>query len=128
MDFPGMRDFLARYQAQGQTGECRSARLLSAAVRLCDRTDPGAGGDRHREPRSQGPGQVTSASTRSRPIVGSIRYGPTGEWANPRIVYVQFQGIADKNLEQFRSAGKQVIVAPDAFKTGEVKPFSQARN
>jgi branched-chain amino acid transport system substrate-binding protein len=61
-------------------------------------------------------------------IVGSIRYGPTGEWANPRIVYVQFRGIADKNLDQFRSAGKQVIVAPDAFKTGEVIPFSQARN
>jgi branched-chain amino acid transport system substrate-binding protein len=41
---------------------------------------------------------------------------------------VQFRGIADKNLEQFRSAGKQVIVAPDVFKTGEVIPFSQARN
>jgi len=63
-----------------------------------------------------------------RTIVGNIRYGPTGEWANPRIVYVQFRGIADKNLDQFRSAGKQVIVAPDAFKTGEVNPFSQARN
>ena len=34
----------------------------------------------------------------------------------------------DKNLDQFRSAGKQVIVAPDAYKTGELKPFYQARN
>ena len=36
------------------------------------------------------------------------------------MIYVQFRGVADKDLEQFRSAGKQVIVAPDAFKTGEV--------
>jgi branched-chain amino acid transport system substrate-binding protein len=60
-------------------------------------------------------------------IVGAIRYGPTGEWANPRMIYVQFRGVTDKNLEQFRSAGKQVVVAPDAFKTGEVMPFGEVR-
>jgi branched-chain amino acid transport system substrate-binding protein len=60
-------------------------------------------------------------------IVGSIRYGPTGEWATPRIVYVQFRGIANRNLDQFRSPGKQVIVAPLAFKTGEVVPFNKAQ-
>jgi branched-chain amino acid transport system substrate-binding protein len=38
---------------------------------------------------------------------------------------VQFRGIVNRNLDQFRSAGKQVIVAPDAFKTGEVVPFNQ---
>ena len=60
-------------------------------------------------------------------IVGPIRYGPTGEWATPRIVYVQFRGIANRNLDQFRSPGKQVIVAPEAFRTGDVIPFNQAR-
>ena len=59
-------------------------------------------------------------------IVGAIRYGPTGEWANPRMIYVQFRGVADKDLDQFRQSGKQVIVAPDAFKTGELIPFNQA--
>jgi len=56
-------------------------------------------------------------------MVGGIRYGPTGEWATPRIVYVQFQDTADKNLEQFRGPGKQGIVAADGFKTGEARPF-----
>ncbi len=60
-------------------------------------------------------------------IVGPIRFGPTGEWANPRMIYVQFQGIADKNLDQFRGAGKQVIIAPDAYKTGDARDFNQAR-
>ncbi len=46
--------------------------------------------------------------------------------ANSRMIYVQFRGIADKDLDQFRQSGKQVIVAPDAFKTGEPIPFNQA--
>ena len=60
-------------------------------------------------------------------IVGPVRFGANGEWASPRIIYVQFRSIEDKNLEQFRKPGKQVIVAPEAFKTGEVVPFNQAR-
>jgi branched-chain amino acid transport system substrate-binding protein len=44
------------------------------------------------------------------------------------VIFVQFQGVADKNIDQFRSAGKQVIVAPDAYKTGQVRSFSESRN
>ena len=42
------------------------------------------------------------------------------------MIYVQFRGIADKDLDQFRQSGKQVIVAPDMFKTGDPIPFNQA--
>ena len=45
-------------------------------------------------------------------IVGPIRYGPDGEWANPRVVQAQFRGVVDKNVEQFRQPGKQVVVSP----------------
>ena len=60
-------------------------------------------------------------------IVGPIRYGKDGEWANARVVMVQFRGVLDKNVEQFRQPGKQVIIEPDQFKTGEVIPFDKAR-
>jgi branched-chain amino acid transport system substrate-binding protein len=60
-------------------------------------------------------------------IVGGIRYGKDGEWANARMVMVQFRGVADKNVEQFRQPGKQVIVEPASYKTGEVLPFDKAR-
>ncbi len=61
-------------------------------------------------------------------IVGPIRYGADGEWANPRVVMGQFRGIADKNVEQFRQPGKQVILYPEAYKTGDVVvPFEKAR-
>jgi branched-chain amino acid transport system substrate-binding protein len=62
-------------------------------------------------------------------IVGPIRYGPDGEWASPRVVQAQFRGIKDKDLEQWKQPGKQVVISPDTVKTGEViAPFEKARN
>jgi branched-chain amino acid transport system substrate-binding protein len=61
-------------------------------------------------------------------IVGPIRYGADGEWANARVVQAQFRGILEKNMDQFRQPGKQVVLYPDAYKTGEVvAPFEKAR-
>jgi branched-chain amino acid transport system substrate-binding protein len=61
-------------------------------------------------------------------IVGPIRYGPDGEWANPRVVQVQFRGVVDKNVDQFRDPKKFVILYPEQFRTGEVvAPFEKAR-
>ena len=62
-------------------------------------------------------------------VVGPIRYDKMGEWANPRVVQAQFRGVADKNTEQFREPGKQVVIYPDAYKTGDViTPFDKARS
>jgi branched-chain amino acid transport system substrate-binding protein len=61
-------------------------------------------------------------------VVGSIRYDKTGEWANPRVVQAQFRGVVDKDVEQFRKPGKQVVIYPDDYKTGDVvAPFEKAR-
>ena len=62
-------------------------------------------------------------------LVGPIRYGKDGEWANPRVVQAQFRGVVDKDTEQFRQPGKQVVIYPDAYKTGNViTPFEKARS
>jgi branched-chain amino acid transport system substrate-binding protein len=62
-------------------------------------------------------------------IVGPIRYGPDGEWASPRVVQAQFRGIKDKDLEQWKQPGKQVVISPEGVKTGDVvTPFEKARN
>src|SRR5687767_175313 len=62
-------------------------------------------------------------------LVGPIRYGKDGEWANPRVVQAQFRGVVDKDTEQFRQAGKQIVIYPDAYKTGNViTPFEKARS
>jgi branched-chain amino acid transport system substrate-binding protein len=61
-------------------------------------------------------------------IVGTISYDKQGEWAKPRVVQAQFRGVVDKDVEQFRKPGKQVVIYPDDYKTGEVvAPFEKAR-
>ena len=61
-------------------------------------------------------------------IVGPIRWDKNGEWASPRVVQAQFRGVSDKDMEQFRKPGKQVVIYPDEYKTGEVvAPFEKAR-
>ena len=61
-------------------------------------------------------------------IVGPIRYGPDGEWATPRVVQAQFRGVVDKDMDQFRKPGRQVVLYPVQYKTGEViAPFEKAR-
>jgi len=57
-------------------------------------------------------------------VAGDIKFGARGEWAEPRVLYVQYRGIVGNDVDQFKQAGKQVILYPPRFKSGEVQgPF-----
>ena len=60
-------------------------------------------------------------------VVGNIKFGARGEWAQPRILLVQYRGIVGTDIEQFKLPGKQVIVHPPQFKSGDLAvPFEPA--
>jgi len=62
-------------------------------------------------------------------IVGPIQFAEDGEWKESSTLEAQFRSVKDKNIDQFRSAGKQVILFPDKLKTGDlITPFEAARN
>lgn len=62
-------------------------------------------------------------------LVGDTKFGPNGEWAEPRMLAVQFQGVQGHDLEQFRDLKAEVVLYPPALKTGELRyPYSDARN
>jgi branched-chain amino acid transport system substrate-binding protein len=57
-------------------------------------------------------------------IYGDITFGADGEWAKPRILTVQYQGVKGHDLEQFEKPGETPILDPSAFKTGALQyPF-----
>ena len=57
-------------------------------------------------------------------VVGDLKFGAGGEWAEPRILSAQFQGIVGNDVEQFKQPGKQVVLWPAKYKSGELKvPF-----
>jgi branched-chain amino acid transport system substrate-binding protein len=61
-------------------------------------------------------------------IVGPIAFSADGERKETATLQAQFQGIIDKNMDQFRKPGKQVILFPEKLKSGNlITPFEAAR-
>src|ERR1700682_4285143 len=61
-------------------------------------------------------------------IVGPIAFSADGEHKETATLMAQFRGIVDKDIEQFRKPGKQVILFPEKLKSGDlVSPFEAAR-
>jgi branched-chain amino acid transport system substrate-binding protein len=61
-------------------------------------------------------------------IVGPVKFGADGNWVESRIVWGQYRGVQDKDIDQFRTAGKQIVVQPKALATGKViTPYKTAR-
>jgi len=62
-------------------------------------------------------------------IVGPMEFAPDGERKETATLIAQFRGVKDKNIDQFRTSGRQVILFPERLKTGDViVPFEKARN
>jgi branched-chain amino acid transport system substrate-binding protein len=62
-------------------------------------------------------------------VVGDIKFGAKGEWAEARILAIQFQGIKGNDLEQFRAMGTQTLLTPESYGSGKViYPYEKAKN
>ena len=60
-------------------------------------------------------------------IVGKVKFGSNGEWATPRVLQVQFQGIEGTDIAQFHKPGKRVVVWPEDYKSGKlIYPYEKA--
>jgi branched-chain amino acid transport system substrate-binding protein len=56
-----------------------------------------------------------------RTVAGEISFGPNGEWAHPRVLEVQFQGVRGHDLAQFRDAKTEAILYPPEYKSGTLR-------
>ena len=61
-------------------------------------------------------------------VAGDIRFDADGEWAEGRILQVQYQGINGNDIDQFTRPGRQVILFPPQYKSGRLQyPFSDIK-
>jgi branched-chain amino acid transport system substrate-binding protein len=127
LQFPGIKDFLTRYQSRAAS---------EGADPLGFYTPPFA------YARIQVIAQAVEATkgleqklladylhqTTFHTIAGDMRFGPTGEQPDSRVLLVQYQGIEGNGVDQFKLPGKQVILYPPALKSGEFRyPFSDIK-
>jgi branched-chain amino acid transport system substrate-binding protein len=123
MNFPGIEQLLVRYREKAKAAGVdplgiyippfayAEMQILEQAIKATNGVDDGK------------LAEYIHKST-FKTVVGDIAFSPGGEWAKPRILLVQYQGVVGNDVNQFKQAGKQVIVYPPNLKSGNVKsPF-----
>lgn len=128
MMFPGVQEFLDTYQARaGDAGVDLlghyMAPLAFAQMQVVAQAIEANGGLDD---------AALSAYTREAifdTVMGAVSFGVNGEWARPRVLQVQFQGISGHEAGQFRNGSRQIVVSPPDFASGElIFPYAQARS
>jgi branched-chain amino acid transport system substrate-binding protein len=61
-------------------------------------------------------------------VLGDVKFGKGGEWAQARVLQVQFQNIQLFEIAQFTNVATQVVVDPPDFASGKViYPYESAK-
>lgn len=53
-------------------------------------------------------------------VVGEFRFNAAGEWTEPQVMAVQFQGVTGNSVDQFRDPKTEVILWPTKYRTGNI--------
>lgn len=119
MMFPGVEEFLTTYQARaGAAGVDLlghyTAPLAYAQLQVLAQAIEATGG------LDDASLSAYARTTTFQTVMGDIKFGVNGEWVEPRVLQVQFQGITGHEVEQFRNASRQVVVSPAGFTSGKL--------
>ncbi len=127
LNFPGVEGFLKKYQAEAAKAGVDPLgyylppyayaylEILGKAVNAVGSLD-------------QGKIAAYIHKTTFKTVVGPVKFGANGEWAKTRVLQVQFQNIKDNDLNQFRQAGKTVVLYPSEWKSGKlIYPYTSAK-
>jgi branched-chain amino acid transport system substrate-binding protein len=61
-------------------------------------------------------------------IMGDIKFGKGGEWAESRMLQVQYHGIKGNTVDQFKGMETQTVLTPADLKTGNIiYPYEKAK-
>ena len=127
MNFPGIADFLKRYQARAPAAgvdplgyylppySYAEMQILAQAVNAVGSLD---------HAKIAAYIHATKFST----IVGDVKFADNGEWEKSRVLFVQYQNIVGNDIEQFRRPGKVVILYPSEYRSGKfIYPYSDIK-
>ncbi|HEV3010120.1 MAG TPA: amino acid ABC transporter substrate-binding protein [Burkholderiales bacterium] len=128
MKYPGIEDFLSRYAKRASEAKVDPLGFYLPPFNYAigQMLEQAVNGTRSLDQKQLA---AYLRKNEMKTVVGPIRFDKMGEWANPRVVQAQFRGVVDKDMEQFRQPGKQVVIYPDDYKTGDaITPFEKARS
>jgi len=127
MNFAGVDELMKKYQARAQAEGVdplgyymapwayAQLQVMQQAIEQTKSLDDGKLADYIR-------------STTFKTVVGDVKFGAKGEWAESRVLQVQFQNVKGNDVGQFKDVGTQVVVAPAGYESGKLSyPYDKAR-
>ena len=127
MEFPGVKDLMTRYQERAAAEgvdplgyymapwSYAQLQVVRQAVEGTKGLDDTKLGDYMR------------ANT-FKTVVGDVKFESQGEWAQSRVLQVQFQNVKTNDLAQFKDISTQVVVAPVEYVSGKLMyPYEKAQ-
>jgi branched-chain amino acid transport system substrate-binding protein len=126
MTFPGVREFLDTYQARAVAAGVDllghyMAPLAYAQMQVVAQAVEATGG------LDDALLSTFARNATFNTVMGDVKFGRNGEWEHPRVLQVQFRGIAGHEADQFMDGSRQVVVAPGAMASGQlIFPYAEA--
>ena len=128
MNFPGSAELMAKYQARAAAEGVDAygyymapeayaqMQVLQQAVEATKGFDDGKLADYIR------------ANT-FKTVMGDVKFGAKGEWAESRVLQVQFRNVKGNDPTQFKGIDTQVVVDPPAYESGKlIYPYEKAKS
>ena len=128
MNFPGSADLMTKYQARAAAEGVDAygyymapeayaqMQVLQQAVEATKGFDDGKLADYIR------------ANT-FKTVMGDVKFGAKGEWAESRVLQVQFRNVKGNDPTQFKGIDTQVVVDPPAYESGKlIYPYEKAKS
>jgi branched-chain amino acid transport system substrate-binding protein len=126
MDFPGAFDLLKKYQARAKDA---GTDPLGYYMPVWAYAYLQVLGDSIAATKSLNDDKLADyiRKTTFKTVVGDVKFGKLGEWAEERTMAAQFQNIKGNSIDDFRDLKTEVIIYPPKFKSGEViYPYEKA--
>jgi branched-chain amino acid transport system substrate-binding protein len=127
MNFPGVAEFMQKYQAKAASEGVdplgyymapqayAQMQVLAQAVEATTSLEDQKLADYIRK-------------TTFKTVLGDVKFGKGGEWAQSRVLQVQFQHVKGNDVAQFKDMHTQVVVSPAEYKSGDVVyPYEKAK-
>jgi branched-chain amino acid transport system substrate-binding protein len=127
MQYPGVLDLIQKYQARAQAEGVdplgyymapwgyAQMQVVAQAVEATKGLDQDKIGDYIR-------------NNTFKTVLGEVKFGKGGEWAESRVLTIQFQNIKSNSVDEFREMKNQPILAPANLKSGDIiYPYADAK-
>jgi branched-chain amino acid transport system substrate-binding protein len=127
MMFPGVEDLMKKYQAKAVEAKVDALgyymapqayaqmQVLQQAVEATKSLDDNKLADYIR------------ANT-FKTVLGDVKFGKGGEWAESRVLQVQFQNVKGNDIAQFKDMSTQVVITPAEYNSGKlIYPYEKAK-